>query len=109
AAAARRLFGNLAGVAAAAALALFPAHAFLAQNVRPDELGATSVALLLYLSSWRLLREETTPAAWPEFAIGLLLGAMLALRFPLAIFALVPVTVLFLRQRPRSLPALRDL
>lgn len=109
AATARRLYGNVAGIAAAAILALCPAHAFLAQNVRPDELSTTLVALLLYLSVWRWQRVEPTPATWPDFAIGLLLGAMLALRFPLAIFVFAPLTVMWLRRRETSAATLRAL
>lgn len=109
AATARRLYGNVAGIAAAAILALCPAHAFLAQNLRPDELSTTLVALLLYLSVWRWQRIEPTPAAWPDFVIGLLIGAMLALRFPLALFVFAPLTVMWLRQGQGSLTALRAL
>lgn len=105
AAATRRLYGNLAGIVAAAALALFPAHAFLAQNVRPDELGATLVALTLYLSARRLAHPNPDATAWPEFISGLVLGTMLALRFPLAIFGLVPLSVLWLQHRPTSITA----
>lgn len=107
AAATRRLYGDLAGLIGGAALALFPAHAFLAQNVRPDELGAALVALLLYLCARRLTQTDARERAWPDFCLGLLLGSMLALRFPLAVFGLAPLSVLWLQRRPTSLLALR--
>jgi len=107
--AARLLYGDVAGLVAAAALALFPGHAFLAQNLRPDELGTALVALTLYLSARRLTEQNSEATAWPEFISGLVLGAMLALRFPLAIFGFVPLSVLWLQYRPASLPAFRAL
>jgi hypothetical protein len=88
-------------------MAISLAHSFLAQNVRPDELGSALVALLLYLSARRQTQTDASESAWPEFVLGLLLGAMLALRFPLAVFGLVPQYVLWLQRRPASLAALR--
>lgn len=92
-----RLFGDTAGLLAAAFLALSPAHVFLAQNVRPDELGTLLALLPLWLGA-RML--QGAPADRRHFAAaGLLLGIGVALRFPLAAFSVAPPLAWLLRER----------
>ena len=102
AASARRLFDERAALASAAVLALCPAHAFLAQSVRPDEMSAFLVAVTIYLSSRRLTQPAEGTSFVPELISGAVIGAMIALRFPLGIFGLVPLMVIALRMRPTS-------
>jgi hypothetical protein len=97
----RRLFGPMVAAAAALLLAIVPAHLFLAQTVRPDEVATLLTVLMLYLSV-RIL-QSAVGADHREFLLaGVLLGAMMALRFPLAVFAIAPVTARWLKVRPAT-------
>jgi 4-amino-4-deoxy-L-arabinose transferase-like glycosyltransferase len=97
----RRLFGPTVGLLAAAFLALSPAHTFLAQNIRPDELATLFAALLTFLSVLILQTSATRDRRYLVLA-GLALGAAVALRFPLAAFGVAPLAALVLREQPRS-------
>ena len=93
----KRLFGPGTGLLAAALLALSPVHVFLAQNVRPDEAATFLSLLMLYLSSFIL--HASAERELRLFALaGLLCGASIALRFPLAVFGLAPPLAYLLRE-----------
>jgi hypothetical protein len=91
-----RLFDPGRGLLAALFLALSPAHAFLAQVMRPDELG-TLLALLLLWMGVLVLRGQPARDRLYFAVTGALAGLALALRFPLAVFALAPVLAFLLR------------
>jgi len=94
----RQLFGVAAGLLAAAFLALSPVHIFLAQNVRPDEIGTLFVVALLYLSAL-ILRGDAARDRRHFIAAGLVLGGAMALRLPLAVFGIGPMLACLLRER----------
>ena len=101
-----RLFDVRTGVTAALLLALAPAHVFLAQNLRPDELSGLLATLLLWLGA---LIYGGTPATDRRLfiAAGLLLGLAVALRFPLIAFGIAPVAGWVCREARGSLPLAR--
>jgi MFS family permease len=87
----RHLFGATVGALAACCIALAPAAVFLTGSVRPDTL-ATLLATLAMLLAARILQWPARDARGRLLAIyamsGVLLGAMIALRFPLGTFGL---------------------
>ncbi len=93
-----RLFNPATGRLAALFLALSPAHAFLAQNMRPDEFATLVALLLVWLGA--LILQGQPARDWGHFgAAGLLAGFAVALRFPLGIFSVAPVLAYLLRER----------
>lgn len=108
----RRLAGPAVGLLAAAMLALSPGHVFLAKLVRPDQVATFLVTLLMWLAARAMEPAASPRARTRRYAVmGLLLGAMVAFRFPLALFGVAPLTTLWLEWRatpaPRANP-LRD-
>ena len=95
----RRLVDWQTGLLAAAFLALAPAHVFLAQNVRPDELG-TLLAALSGLLGAQVFRGRAGTDRKLFLLAGLLAGVSTGLRFPLAAFAVAPLIGLVLREGP---------
>lgn len=97
----RRLRGPAAGLIAALCCAVAPAALFLTHSVRPDVLATLLATLCVHLSVCLMQAE---PRRTPRYyaAIGVVLGAMLALRFPLGAFAIAPVAASVLRARPRT-------
>lgn len=93
----RRLVDWQTGLLAAAFLALAPAHVFLAQNVRPDELG-TLLAALFGLLGAQVLRGKAAGDARLFLLGGLLAGVATGLRFPLVAFGIAPLAGLLLRE-----------
>ncbi len=93
-----RLFPPLAGLLAALFLALSPAHAFLAQNIRPDELSALMGTLLVWLGVV-ILQGQPSRDRLHFAAAGLLLGFVAALRLPLVVFGIAPTLAYMLRER----------
>lgn len=92
----QRLFSAGAGLIGATALALAPAHAFLSGTARPDALATLAATSFLYLAVPAL--QGPTRGDLRTFLItGALLGATLALRFPIAAFAVAPVAAYVLR------------
>jgi hypothetical protein len=94
----RQLFGRRAGLVAALLLSVVPAHVILAQQVRPDVLGVFFVVLMLYLGI-QVLTVDAVRHRSLLGAIGLCLGATAALRIPLVIFGVMPLTAMFLAMR----------
>ena len=98
----RRLVDWPTGLLAAAFLALAPAHVFLAQNVRPDELGTLLTALSGLLGA-QVLRGQASGDARRFLLGGLLAGVATGLRFPLAVFGIAPLAGLLLREGPAAI------
>lgn len=92
----RRLFGTAAGLIGAAALALAPGHVFLSATNRPDALAALVATMFLYLAL-PALQPPLRGHARTFVLTGALLGAAVALRFPIAAFAIAPVAAYVLR------------
>ena len=95
----RRLVDWQTGLLAAACLALAPAHVFLAQNVRPDELG-TLLAALSGLLGAQVFRGRSVVDRKLFLLGGVLAGVSTGLRFPLAVFGIAPLVGLMLRDGP---------
>ena len=93
-----RLFNPVTGLLAALFLALSPAHAFLAQTVRPDELSALMGVLLVWLGVV-ILQGQRSGDRLHFAAAGLLLGLVAALRLPLVVFGIAPTLAYVLRER----------
>ncbi len=93
-----RLFNPVTGLLAALFLALSPAHAFLAQSIRPDEFSALMGLLLVWMG---VLILQGQPARDRMYftATGLLLGLTVALRFPFVVFGAAPVVAYLARER----------
>jgi len=85
----KEIYGRPTGLLAALFLAITPAHIVLAQCLRPDELAALIVTILLLLAA-RILRKDSRHGVRNFVYSGLILGAAMALRFPLIIFILIP-------------------
>ena len=92
----RELYGPVAGLIGAGALALAPGHVFLSASNRPDALATLVATAFLYLALAALrppLRSDVR-----TFALtGALFGVAVALRFPIAAFAVAPVAGYVLR------------
>jgi hypothetical protein len=91
------LFDSRTGLLAGLLLAVAPAHAFLAQNVRPDEISAF-VATLLLLVSASIYRADPARDRRLFGWAGLAVGLAVALRFPLLLFGIGPVVARILRE-----------
>lgn len=101
-----RLFDARTGVVAALLLALAPAHAFLAQNLRPDELAGLFASVLLWLGTL-VYRGQARTDRRLFLLGGLVLGLAVALRFPLIAFGIAPVAGWLCREARGSFPFAR--
>mgnify|MGYP005815945263 CR=1 FL=1 len=103
----QRLFGPKTGLLAAAILGVAPAHVFLAQNVRPDELATLFAALIVYIGA-TILRGDPIHDLRGFVLAGILTGLAIALRAPLAAFGVAPFAAYLLRDRVlRAVPLAR--
>lgn len=98
----RRLLDPATGLVAAALIALAPAHVFLAQNVRPDELG-TLLAALAGLLGVAAFRGGGLGDRQIFVLGGVLMGVSSALRLPLAAFGVAPIAGLLASKGWRAL------
>ena len=94
-----RLFGRATGLLAALFLALAPVHVFLAQNVRLDELATLLATTMLYLAVV-ILQGDPERDRKMFTLVGLLAGVSLALRYPIAVFGILPLLACWLRDYP---------
>jgi 4-amino-4-deoxy-L-arabinose transferase-like glycosyltransferase len=101
AAIARRLHGRAAALVAALILAFAPAPLFLSHTLRPDELGMLLVSCAMWLGA-RVLDADERQMSRYHVATGVLLGTLVAIRYPLAAFAIAPVVAGVMRARPTS-------
>jgi 4-amino-4-deoxy-L-arabinose transferase-like glycosyltransferase len=86
----KELYDERVGIAAAASLAIFPAHIVWAQCVRVDEIAAFFVALV-FLFAVKILRGNKRDGMRYYIYSGIALGAAIATRFPLGIFGVALV------------------
>lgn len=86
----RHLFGNTTGLIAALLLAVNPIHIVGAQRLRPDETATLFVVLLAFLGAV-IYRSDPKKDRLLFLLAGCGVGLAVALRFPLAVFGLVPV------------------
>lgn len=93
-----RLFGRTSGLLAALFLALSPAHAFLAQSIRPDEV-CTLMGLLLVWMGVVVLHGQPPRDHLHFAATGLLVGLAVAMRFPFVVFGAAPLAAWLARER----------
>jgi hypothetical protein len=93
------LFHPRVGAFAALLLALVPAHVVWSQRVRPDVL-ATFLAIVLFYLAVRLYRSERHTRKY-LYGTALVAGLAVALRFPLALFA-IPAGLAFLYRERKS-------
>jgi len=92
----RQLYGPVAALVGAAALAVAPGHVFLSGTNRPDALGALAAVTFLYLAV-AALRAPLRADRRTFLLTGGLFGAAVALRFPVAAFAIAPLAAWVLR------------
>jgi hypothetical protein len=78
-------------------LAIMPAHVILAQQMRPDEIAGLLVALQYFLAAKILKTPHERTARNLLWLSALLGGLMLAFRFPLLLFAGMPMLAWLLR------------
>ncbi len=79
------------------ALAIMPAHVIIAQQMRPDEIGALLVALQYFLAA-KILRVDSERSARNLLWLAALAGGFnLAFRFPLLLFTGMPMLAWLLR------------
>jgi hypothetical protein len=99
----RRLFGPAVGLVAAAILAVSPGHVFMAKFLRPDQVAVFLATLLVWLTA--CAHGAAPRARLRLYAImGVLLGAMLAFRFPLLLFSAAPLALAVLEWRASPAP-----
>lgn len=90
----RLLFDRPVGVLAALFLAVAPAHVIFSQALRPDAIATLVTLSIVYLSA-RIFHSKPNNLRYCAYT-GLVLGAALSLRFPLIVFAGVPLVALLL-------------
>lgn len=98
----RDMYGQPVGIVAALLLAITPAHIVSAQTLRPDELSALIVTMLLLIAT-RILHEDSGHGVRNFVYSGLITGAATALRFPLIIFILIPFVAFWQTSRATDL------
>lgn len=104
----RQLFDRSVGLLAALFLAIAPAHVVWAQRLRPDEIAAFLAAVILYLSV-KILHGKSDNLRYCVY-VGIVLGAAVSFRFPLAVFVSAPLAALLLASSERPVAKrLRDL
>lgn len=94
------LFNRSTGLFAALFLAIAPAHVVWAQRLRPDEISVFLAVIVFYLSV-RMLYNKPDNLRYFAY-IGGALGAAIAFRFPLVIFASAPLAALLLTSNEKS-------
>lgn len=78
------------GIISAFLLAIVPAHVVWAQRVRPDEIAALFIAIILLLSLKILASRNNVNLRYFVYS-GLAVGTAASLRLPLVVFALLPI------------------
>jgi hypothetical protein len=96
----RLLFDRSVGLLAALFLAIAPAHIVWAQLLRPDEIAAFLTVIIFYLSI-KILHNKPDNLRYCAY-VGLVLGAAVSFRFPLAVFASAPLAALLLTSSETS-------
>lgn len=97
------LFERSTGLLAALFLSIAPAHIVCAQLLRPDEISVFLAVIIFYFSV-RLFHDKTHNLRYWAY-VGAALGVAMSLRFPLVIFASVPLAVLWLTSTEASFTA----
>lgn len=97
----RQLFDSRIGVLAAFFLALAPAHVVMAQSVRPDEIAALFVALVLFLGA-KIFQCGPEKIRGYLLLSGFIVGVATSLRAPLAALIIVPATAYLFASGSRS-------
>lgn len=98
----RQLFNEHTGLLAAFFLAITPAHIVWAQRVRPDEIAAFLLVIILFLSAKILSGEHIKSLRYLVFA-GLAVGVATSLRFPMGAFVITPLTAYVMMQNQKGI------
>ena len=93
----RILRDEMSALVATFMLAIMPAHVIMAQQMRPDEIAALLVALQYYLAAKIMKTGQERTARTLLWLSAILGGLMLAYRFPLLLFAGMPMLAWLLR------------